>query len=95
MTDLLARITTDPNLRHGQPAVRGLGYPVQHVLELLASGRAEAEILGDYPAGVRRPTRLPGLRGRAAQNQDYLPPGVLTMECTLRALVDALRKGLH
>ncbi|RTQ48524.1 DUF433 domain-containing protein [Hymenobacter gummosus] len=49
MTDLLARITIDPNICHGQPTVRGLRYPVQHVLELLASGMTEAEILDDYP----------------------------------------------
>lgn len=48
MTDLLARITIDPAICHGQPTVRGLRYPVQNVLELLASGMTEAEILADY-----------------------------------------------
>ena len=43
------RITTDPNICHGQHTVRGLRYPVQHVLEYLASGMSEAEILADYP----------------------------------------------
>lgn len=43
------RITIDPSICHGQPTVRGLRYPVQHVLEYLASGMAEAEILADYP----------------------------------------------
>ena len=43
------RITTDPNICHGQPTVRGLRYPVQNVLEYLASGMSEAEILADYP----------------------------------------------
>jgi uncharacterized protein (DUF433 family) len=42
------RITIDPNICHGQPTVRGLRYPVQHVLEYLASGMTEAEILADY-----------------------------------------------
>ena len=28
--------------------MRGLRYPVQHVLEYLASGMTEAEILADY-----------------------------------------------
>ncbi|AYA37850.1 DUF433 domain-containing protein [Hymenobacter oligotrophus] len=46
---LLARITVDPNICHGQPTVRGLRYPVQNVLELLASGMTDAEILEDYP----------------------------------------------
>ena len=43
------RITLDPNICHGQPTVRGLRYPVQNVLEYLASGMTEAEILADYP----------------------------------------------
>jgi uncharacterized protein (DUF433 family) len=42
------RITIDPNICHGQPTVRGLRYPVQHVLEYLASGMTETEILADY-----------------------------------------------
>jgi uncharacterized protein (DUF433 family) len=42
------RITIDPNICHGQPTVRGLRYPVQNVLEYLASGMTEAEILADY-----------------------------------------------
>ena len=42
------RITIDPTICHGQPTVRGLRYPVQNVLEYLASGMTEAEILADY-----------------------------------------------
>ena len=42
------RITIDPNICHGQPTVRGLRYRVQNVLEYLASGMTEAEILADY-----------------------------------------------
>lgn len=43
------RITHDFQICHGQPVVRGLRYPVWQVLELLASGMSEAEILTDYP----------------------------------------------
>ncbi len=42
------RITTDPAICHGQPVVRGLRYPVTFVLELLAAGMTDAEILADY-----------------------------------------------
>lgn len=48
MADLLSRIIVNPTICHGQPTVRGLRYPVRNVLELLASGMAEAEILADY-----------------------------------------------
>ena len=49
MDSLLSRITFDPNICHGQPTVRGLRYTVQSVLELLASGMTNEEILADYP----------------------------------------------
>ncbi len=46
--NLLTRITSHPNICHGKPVVRGLRYPVENVLELLASGMSHAEILEDY-----------------------------------------------
>lgn len=42
-------ITTDPAICHGKPVVRGLRYPVDSLLELLASGMTIDEILADYP----------------------------------------------
>jgi len=46
--ELLARITSDARICHGKPVVRGLRYPVENILELLASGMTHAEILADY-----------------------------------------------
>jgi len=46
--ELLKRIVIDPEICHGKPVVRGLRYPVQNILELLASGMSNAEILEDY-----------------------------------------------
>ncbi len=45
---LLDRITVDPKICHGKPVIRGLRYPVENMLELLASGMTHAEILADY-----------------------------------------------
>ena len=45
----LERITTDPEICHGQPTVRGLRYPVQMLLELLSTGMTIDEVLADYP----------------------------------------------
>jgi len=45
----LERITTDPAVCHGKPVVRGLRYPVETLLELLASGMSSDELLEDYP----------------------------------------------
>lgn len=49
MSDLLSRITTDPAICHGQPALRGLRYRVEDVLEWLSSGMTPEDILRDYP----------------------------------------------
>ena len=46
---LLERITVDPEVVHGRPAVRGTRMRVTDVLSLLAAGADEAEILSDYP----------------------------------------------
>ena len=45
----LERITADSAICHGKPTVRGLRYPVEMLLELLAAGMTIAEILEDYP----------------------------------------------
>lgn len=45
---LLNRITVDSNICHGKPCVRGLRYPVSMLLELIASGMTNDEILEDY-----------------------------------------------
>lgn len=42
-------ITIEPDKRSGQPCIRGLRMTVQDVLEYLAGGMTEAEILADFP----------------------------------------------
>lgn len=42
------RITVDPAICHGKPCIRGLRYPVESVLEWLASGMTIDDILSDY-----------------------------------------------
>ncbi len=48
MTDLLNRITINPDICHGKPTIRGLRYPVEIFLELLSSGMTIEDILEDY-----------------------------------------------
>jgi uncharacterized protein (DUF433 family) len=45
----LSRIAVVPGQRSGQPCVRGLRVTVWDVLDMLASGMTEDEILRDYP----------------------------------------------
>ena len=42
-------ITIEPDMRSGQPCIRGLRMTVQDVLEYLASGMSVEEILVDFP----------------------------------------------
>jgi len=42
-------ITIEPGKRSGKPIIRGMRITVTDVLEYLASGMTEAEILADFP----------------------------------------------
>jgi uncharacterized protein (DUF433 family) len=42
-------ITIEPGKRSGQPCIRGLRMTVKDVLEYLAGGMSEDDILGDFP----------------------------------------------
>jgi len=46
---LLERIKFDKNILAGKPIIRGLRIPVATILELLAKGSTNQEILEDYP----------------------------------------------
>ena len=43
------RITFNPNQCGGRPCIRGMRIRVKDVLEMLASGVSETEILEDFP----------------------------------------------
>jgi uncharacterized protein (DUF433 family) len=47
--DYRNKITIEPGKRGGQPCIRGLRVTVYEVLDYLASGMSEAEILRDFP----------------------------------------------
>ncbi|CAN5267814.1 DUF433 domain-containing protein [soil metagenome] len=47
--NLLKRITRKSDICHGKPTIRGLRYPVDTMLDLLASDMSIDEILADYP----------------------------------------------
>ena len=49
MQDLLNRITFNKDVLCGKPLIRGLRISVEMILELLARGATEEEILQDYP----------------------------------------------
>ena len=51
--NLLDHIAMDPAVRFGKPCVRGTRISVGDVLEYLAGGMSEDEILADFPQLTR------------------------------------------
>ena len=47
--DYLDRVTFDPEQCGGRPCIRGMRIRVKDVLEMLAAGATEAQILEDFP----------------------------------------------
>jgi uncharacterized protein (DUF433 family) len=45
----MERITFNPNQCGGRPCIRGMRIRVKDVLDLVAAGVPESEILADYP----------------------------------------------
>jgi uncharacterized protein (DUF433 family) len=50
-------IAVDPGLRSGKPCIKGTRITVYDVLEYLAGGMSEAEILADFPDLTRDDVR--------------------------------------
>ncbi|MPY90201.1 MAG: DUF433 domain-containing protein [Luteitalea sp.] len=50
---ILERITIDPAVRFGKPCIRGTRITVGDVLDYLAGGMIESELLADFPQLTR------------------------------------------
>jgi len=48
-TELIDRITSNPRQAGGRPCIRGMRIRVKDVLDMLAGGATEKEIMEDYP----------------------------------------------
>jgi len=49
MENIIERITINPEVCSGKPTIRNMRFTVANLLELLASGMTEKELLNDYP----------------------------------------------
>ena len=54
---LSERIVIDPDILSGKPVIRGTRLAVEFILELLAAGQTEQDILESYP-GLTHPDIL-------------------------------------
>ena len=43
------RVIIDPEIMHGKPVIKGTRIPVYIILNLLAGGLSEEEVLREYP----------------------------------------------
>ena len=74
--DHLDRTTLEPEKRGGKPCIRGLRITVYDVLEYLASGMTEAEILKDFPDLEREDIRAAlAFAAERERRLVSLPPG--------------------
>lgn len=72
-TTLLQRITIEPGKCGGRPCIRGLRIRVQDILDMLAAGISEEEILHDYPYLERDDIRAAMAYAAAYLNQSIVP----------------------
>jgi uncharacterized protein (DUF433 family) len=72
------RITIEPGKRGGKPCIRGLRITVYDVLEYLASGMSEEQILRDFPDLAREDIRaclaFAADRERKLVSEPFSPP---------------------
>ncbi len=50
MSNLIQRITSDPNICHGKACIRGTRVMVSVILDNLAAGLSAEDILKEYPS---------------------------------------------
>lgn len=55
--NLLERISVDPTVRFGKPCIRGTRISVGDVLEYLAGGMSEDQLLKEFPQLAREDIR--------------------------------------
>lgn len=67
------RITFDAGQCGGRPCIRGMRIRVQDVVEMLAAGMTDAEILADYPDLEAEDIRASLAFAAAQMDHSFLP----------------------
>lgn len=68
-------ITVDPGVLHGQAHIRGTRIPVSVVLDCIAAGMGDSEILTEYPTLSIEGIRAAAAYGAALAREDVFPLG--------------------
>jgi len=67
------RISTDPNVCHGAACIRGTRIMVSIVLDCIAAGMSDAQILAEYPSLKIEDIRAAAKYGADLAREDVLP----------------------
>lgn len=76
MADPLDRISIDPVICGGKPCIRGTRIWVSLVLDMLAAGTAEAELLTEYPQLTHEDVLAAIAYGAEAARERIIPVAV-------------------
>lgn len=66
-------ISSDPEIHHGQACIKGTRVPVSVVLDCLAAGMTEEEIIAQYPSLTEDGIRGAMSYGAALAREELLP----------------------
>ncbi len=66
-------ISVDPDILHGQACIKGTRIPVSVILDCLAAGLTEAEILAEYPTVTIEGIRAAAAWGALLAREEVLP----------------------
>jgi uncharacterized protein (DUF433 family) len=73
MNTLLDRITIDPEVCGGKPCVKGTRIWVSLILDFLADGMSEADLLAEYPQLVHEDVLAAIAYGAEAARERIIP----------------------
>jgi len=69
----LDRISSDPNICHGQACVKGTRIPVHQLVRMLANGDSIEDLLREYPS-LHREDVLASLEYAAERAEEQVTP---------------------
>ncbi|MGQ9573575.1 MAG: DUF433 domain-containing protein [Dehalococcoidia bacterium] len=70
---MLDLISVDPNVCHGQACIKGTRIMVSLILDCLAAGMSEQDILAEYPSLTIEGVRAAAAYGAALAREEVLP----------------------
>lgn len=71
--DALALISSDPAVAHGAACIRGTRVPVSVILDCLAAGLSDAEIIAEYPSLTADAIRAAAAYGALLAREELVP----------------------